>query len=119
MKGEWLLVRMKPRGKERGENWLLRKIEDEHAGSPTGLTDTYLTSVKTGRTMDEIAAGKKDGEGDSCAARRRPGSGAGLRRASTAVPGLRRGTEVSEVPRAAEGHARRLPSPPARPGCTR
>ncbi len=62
MKGEWLLVRMKPRPGERGENWLLRKIEDEHAGSPTGLTEKYLTSVKTGRTMDEIAAGKKGKE---------------------------------------------------------
>ena len=59
MKGEWLLVRLKPRPGERSENWLLRKIEDEHAGSPTGLTENYLTSVKTGRTMDEIAAGKK------------------------------------------------------------
>jgi bifunctional non-homologous end joining protein LigD len=59
MKGEWLLVRMKPRAGERNENWLLRKIEDEHAGSPTGLTEKYLTSVKTGRAMDEIAAGKK------------------------------------------------------------
>jgi bifunctional non-homologous end joining protein LigD len=55
MKGEWIMIRMKPRGKERGENWLLRKIEDEFAGSPTGLTEMFLTSVKTGRTMDEIA----------------------------------------------------------------
>jgi bifunctional non-homologous end joining protein LigD len=59
MKGEWLLIRLKPRGKERTENWLLRKIEDRYAGSSTGLTDTYLTSVKTGRTMREIADGKK------------------------------------------------------------
>ncbi|HYI47617.1 MAG TPA: DNA ligase D [Allosphingosinicella sp.] len=62
MKGEWILIRLKPRGKERGENWLLRKIEDEYAGSPTGLIDTFLTSVKTGRTMDDIAAGKKGAE---------------------------------------------------------
>ena len=25
MKGEWMLFRLKPRGKERGENWLLRR----------------------------------------------------------------------------------------------
>ena len=68
MKGEWLLVRMKPRPGERNENWLLRKIEDAHAGSPTGLTETYLTSVKTGRTMDEIAAGKKAPERETKAA---------------------------------------------------
>jgi bifunctional non-homologous end joining protein LigD len=58
MKGEWLLVRMKPRGKEKQENWLLRKIEDEAAGS-ISLVDTALTSVATGRTMAEIAAGIK------------------------------------------------------------
>jgi bifunctional non-homologous end joining protein LigD len=59
MKGEWVMFRLKPRGKERGENWILKKVDDEFAGSPTGLTDTYLKSVKTGRTMDEIASGAK------------------------------------------------------------
>jgi bifunctional non-homologous end joining protein LigD len=59
MKGEWVMFRMKPRGKERHENWILKKVDDDFAGSPTGLTDTQLRSVKTGRTMDEIAAGKK------------------------------------------------------------
>jgi bifunctional non-homologous end joining protein LigD len=59
MKGEWVMFRMKPRGKERGENWILKKVDDAYAGSPTGLVDTYLTSVKTGRTMDEIARGEK------------------------------------------------------------
>ena len=59
MQGEWVMFRMKPRGKERNENWILKKVNDEHAGSPTGLTDTWLRSVKTDRTMDEIAAGKK------------------------------------------------------------
>jgi len=90
MNGEWLLVRMKPRGKERGENWLLRKIEDEHAGSPTGLTEKYLTSVKTGRTMDEIAAGKK-AQQLKPSSRRRPGSQAGRSQPSPRDPGLRRG----------------------------
>jgi bifunctional non-homologous end joining protein LigD len=59
MKGEWIMIRLKPRGKERNENWILRKIDDEHAGSSGGLVDTYLTSIKTGRTMQEIAAGKQ------------------------------------------------------------
>src|SRR6201996_8903808 len=31
MKGEWIMIRLKPRGKEKGENWLLRKVADEHA----------------------------------------------------------------------------------------
>jgi len=59
MQGEWVMFRLKPRPGERGENWMLKKVDDAFAGSPTGLTDTYLTSVKTGRTMDEIASGKK------------------------------------------------------------
>jgi bifunctional non-homologous end joining protein LigD len=59
MKGEWLMIRLKPRGKEKNENWLLRKIEDEFAGGSDDLVERYLTSVKTGRTMDEVASGKK------------------------------------------------------------
>jgi bifunctional non-homologous end joining protein LigD len=59
MKGEWIMIRLKPRPGERNENWILRKIEDEHAGSATGLTEKYLTSIKTGRSMQEIAAGKR------------------------------------------------------------
>ncbi|MEA2998885.1 MAG: bifunctional non-ous end joining protein LigD, partial [Sphingomonadales bacterium] len=59
MKGEWLLVRMKPRGKEKNENWLLRKIDDQYAAGSGTLVDTALTSVDSGRTMSEIAEGKK------------------------------------------------------------
>lgn len=59
MQGEWLLIRLKPRGKERNVNWLLRKIDDAHAGGSDTLVETALTSVKTGRTMAEIAEGKK------------------------------------------------------------
>jgi bifunctional non-homologous end joining protein LigD len=59
MKGEWILIRLKPRPGEKKQNWMLRKIEDEYVGNPTGLTDRYLTSIKTGRNMQEIAAGKK------------------------------------------------------------
>ncbi|KQT33346.1 ATP-dependent DNA ligase [Sphingomonas sp. Leaf412] len=55
MKGEWLLIRLKPRAKEKRENWLLRKIEDAHAGGTDTLVETALTSVETGRTMQEIA----------------------------------------------------------------
>lgn len=58
MKGEWLLVRMKPRGKEKRENWLLRKVADGFAGGTDTLTDQALTSVATGRTMAQIAEGK-------------------------------------------------------------
>lgn len=58
MKGEWLLVRMKPRGKERRENWLLRKVDDAYSGPSGALVDEALTSVETGRTMAEIETGR-------------------------------------------------------------
>ncbi|MBB5711294.1 DNA ligase D [Sphingomonas xinjiangensis] len=59
MKGEWLLIRLKPRAKEKNENWLLRKINDGFAGATDLLVETGLTSVHTGRTMQEIAEAKK------------------------------------------------------------
>jgi bifunctional non-homologous end joining protein LigD len=59
MQGEWLLIRLKPRGKEKSENWLLRKIDDQFAGATDALVETALTSITTGRTMQEIAEGKK------------------------------------------------------------
>ncbi len=58
MKGEWLLVRMKGRPGEKRENWLLRKIADEAAGSGDALVEKELTSVLTRRSMAEIAADK-------------------------------------------------------------
>ncbi|WCP15906.1 Multifunctional non-homologous end joining protein LigD [Sphingobium sp. AntQ-1] len=58
MKGEWLLVRMKGRPKEKRENWLLRKIEDADAGEGDQLVERALTSVLTGRSMAQIAADK-------------------------------------------------------------
>lgn len=58
MKGEWLLIRLRPRpGEKRGrENWLLRKINDAYAKPGEGLVERGLTSVLTGRTMEQIAA---------------------------------------------------------------
>ena len=57
MKGEWLLIRLKPRAKEKRENWLLRKIDDGEAGGTDTLVEDALTSIATGRTMAEIADG--------------------------------------------------------------
>ena len=59
MKGEWLLIRLRPRAGEKRENWLLRKLDDAHAGGSDDLVGRWLTSVLTGRTMMEIAADKE------------------------------------------------------------
>ncbi len=58
MRGGWALVRM--RGTEKRENWLLIKERDDHAtNDPDRLTEGELTSISTGRSMAEIAAGEK------------------------------------------------------------
>src|SRR3546814_8119867 len=46
---------MKPRGSEKRENWLLRKVSDAFAGGTDDLVGRQLTSVLTDRTMAEIA----------------------------------------------------------------
>jgi len=108
MKGEWLLIRLKPRGKERNTNWLLRKLEDDYAGGSDDLVENGVTSVKTGRSMAEIATGKKAKElaswkklrTASTLPRRRPEqpsgsdspkrpSGPGLRRGNAKMPEFR------------------------------
>jgi bifunctional non-homologous end joining protein LigD len=59
MKGEWLLVRLKPRPGEKRENWLLRKVKDAYAQEGDQLVEHGLTSVLTGRSMAEITADKQ------------------------------------------------------------
>lgn len=60
LRGRWHLVRMRGRPNERHENWLLIKGKDEAA--QTGVDAESLPggalSVASGRTMEEIAAGK-------------------------------------------------------------
>jgi bifunctional non-homologous end joining protein LigD len=56
MRGEWLLIRLKRRPGEKRDNWLLRKIGDEYAEEGDQLVERELTSVLTGRSMEEIAA---------------------------------------------------------------
>src|SRR4029078_266440 len=60
MKGEWVMFRLKPRPGEKAEPWMLKKVTDEYAAPDDGdaLVDNCVTSVTTGRTMAEIAAGE-------------------------------------------------------------
>ena len=59
MKGQWALVRMKPRNGETRENWLLVKDRDDFAETDDTLATRYEKSVATGLTREEIAAGRK------------------------------------------------------------
>ena len=101
MKGEWLLIRLKPRGKERGENWLLRKIDDAEAGGTDTLVETALTSVATGRTMQEIADGlSSPARGGGPA---KPVEGAGRKRAARGrLPSTTASSRRGPPPRAGE-----------------
>src|SRR5687768_13419448 len=51
MQGDWMLIRTRGRPGDRQEAWILKKVTDEHIGNSAGLTDRFLTSIKTGRTM--------------------------------------------------------------------
>jgi len=64
MQGGWVLVRMKPRGNEKRNNWLLIKHHDEYAeeGHGDALIEEKTRSVTTGRSMDQIAQGRKIGK---------------------------------------------------------
>ncbi|MEE4537493.1 MAG: DNA ligase D [Erythrobacter sp.] len=64
MKGEWLLVRLKPKSSEKRENWLLRKLYDAHAEPGNALVERALTSIETGRSMAQIASGSSTRAGD-------------------------------------------------------
>jgi bifunctional non-homologous end joining protein LigD len=58
LNGDYVLVRMKPRKEDRGrQNWLLIKKRDNCAGEGDEPTEQFDTSVKTGRTMDQILTG--------------------------------------------------------------
>ena len=60
LRGSWVLVRMRGRnGGSSKPQWLLIKHRDEEARDDVDIVAETSTSVATGRTMEEIAAGKK------------------------------------------------------------
>jgi len=63
LKGSWVLVRMKRREREKRDNWLLIKHRDGWAVEEEGefLVEGETTSVASGRSMEEIEAGKGKG----------------------------------------------------------
>ena len=58
MHGSWVLVRTR-RGSEEKPQWLLIKHRDEYARPGTDIVAREMTSVTTGRTMEEIAENRK------------------------------------------------------------
>jgi bifunctional non-homologous end joining protein LigD len=59
LKGKWALVRLKAKDGETKENWLLLKEKDEYAKDTDGISE-FDTSIRTGRTMQEIDNGEDE-----------------------------------------------------------
>jgi bifunctional non-homologous end joining protein LigD len=75
LEGGWILTRMRKTRGEKRTNWLLIKHRDEFARE--GKKNTILdedTSVASGRSMDEIAAGKGRGPKPFVTAKKSRGS---------------------------------------------
>ena len=66
LKGEWVMFRLKGRPGEKGENWMLKKVDDKFTGPGEALVEEGLTSVTTNRTMAEIAAGSDEWRSGKC-----------------------------------------------------
>jgi bifunctional non-homologous end joining protein LigD len=61
LRGGWVLVRSAMRGSKAGNTWLLIKRHDAEARSAADALEESPRSVKTGRDLDEIAAGTSGG----------------------------------------------------------
>ncbi len=99
MKGEWVMFRLKPRAGEKAEPWMLKKVGDAYSEPQDGdaLVDNCVTSVTTGRTMAEIAAGEDIWRSNRAGQK----GGRGKRKASAAPPPFEEpqlATLVDEVP---------------------
>jgi bifunctional non-homologous end joining protein LigD len=101
MKGGWALVRMRPRGSEKRENWLLVKESDEAASDDgESLIKENINSVVSGRTMDEIAEGKDKADANPEASDRRKRS---KRKSSAKLPDFRKPQLATLVKKAPAG----------------
>jgi bifunctional non-homologous end joining protein LigD len=99
MKGEWVMFRLNARRGEKGEPWMLKKVTDDYADPDDGeaLVDNCVTSVTTGRTMAEIAAGEDVWRSNRGGQK----GGRGKRKASKAPPPFQEpqlATLVDDVP---------------------
>jgi bifunctional non-homologous end joining protein LigD len=79
LRGGWVLVRMKRPGRPQ---WLLIKHRDEYATKAHDIVEEATTSVVTGRTMEDIAAGRSRGRGSAPRSRSVARKKAAARRAS-------------------------------------
>jgi len=99
LKGGWDLVRMRGDGKR--ENWLLIKAKDTEAdqGKNGDIVDDQSFSIKTGRSMDEIAGGEVAG---STKKKRVESRGDGLKKLLQLYPEVQLAMLVDRPPQGAQ-----------------
>ena len=128
LKGDYVLVRMKKdRTGGKRENWLLIKKRDDYAGDGEEPTEEFDTSVKTGRTMDEIETGANSAVWTSNKAQKKTPAKANGKaqvdgKAAKSKPKTRQRQSAAQSSsaafrRAAARHARNPSAAPATTGC--
>jgi bifunctional non-homologous end joining protein LigD len=104
LKGKWALVRLRSSKRYKGrENWLLIKERDELArAEKRPVVQRELRSVKTKRTMEEIARGRKVWRSNRAQEKKQT--------SEAPAKSARRARSKPEKKKADEGDAARLPS---------
>ncbi|MBP8940483.1 MAG: ATP-dependent DNA ligase, partial [Agrobacterium sp.] len=100
LKGRWHLVRMHGKPGESRENWLLIKGDDEEARHQGGadILEERPESVKTGRSVEDVAAKPKDTWNSKPVSKKAAASSSGQKQAHALPKGARKQTLPSFVP---------------------
>jgi len=84
--GLWDLVRLKPKPGEKRDNWLLIKADDASARPGSDILETEPRSVASGRTIEEVAAGKPPKRMPAKKAAAKPNASRKRKRAAAPLP---------------------------------
>lgn len=100
LRGRWHLVRMHGKPGESRENWLLIKGDDEEARHDGGadILEERPESVKTGRSVEEVAAKPKDTWNSKPVSKKSVSSSSGQKQAHALPKGARKQALPSFVP---------------------
>lgn len=86
LKGDWHLVRLKPRAGEKRDNWLLIKSDDEFSDARRDILEEMPQSVKSGLTIEEVAEGNEAGKKTRSAAKAKKPSTANEKKLPDFIP---------------------------------
>jgi len=88
LRGLWDLVRLKPRPGEKSDNWLLIKADDVFARPGVDILEAEPRSVTSGRTVEEVAAGKPPKRKSAKKAAAKPKAARKRKRGAAPMPGF-------------------------------